>query len=217
MKGWFCMQSVSKKTLMKQEAKQMYRLTKLIEVSITFWVDHPSQALGLDDLVQIRITDKQGAPLEAGGSIRSVGLLTVNAGMMVERLEQAPEETETVACAHTIARWQLEGTPAFWRWLEHYEVDACSGICSDEQIAQYGFPLPDRPADAVCFMPDALTTQNTPYPIDAIQWEWWLEGEFVLGIKQAGDDVMGCDHFAWYRIPADDVFRREREACLVDS
>lgn len=128
--------------------------------------------------------------------------------LMREQLaDTAHEEAASASLAHALARWQREGTAAFWRWLEHYEVDACSGIFSHEQIAQYGIPLPDRSADATRCVPDALTgrERRTNHPVDPIRWEWWQEGETVLGIKQAVVSVLGCDHFTWYRIPASDI------------
>lgn len=40
-------------------------------------------------------------------------------------------------------------------------------------------------------------------PLDSMQTEWWQEDVdgVVLGIKQQSDNVQGCDHFTWFRIP----------------
>ena len=114
--------------------------------------------------------------------------------------------------ARYVSRRQQEGTPAFLAWLDKYVVDSFSGWLHVDRVRLYGFPIPERPADALWSFPDT-DEQARAAPLDQRQSEWWQEDAagVVLGVEQRADSVLCCDHFFWYRIPLADVARRIQE------
>lgn len=94
----------------------------------------------------------------------------------------------------------------FFAWLSAFEVDRVSGLLPVAH--SYGFPLPERKADAVFSSPDEQ--EEAPPWISSIQCEWWQEdGQgMVVGIRQCMDVVMGMDHFTWYRVPLQALIQR---------
>jgi hypothetical protein len=110
-----------------------------------------------------------------------------------------------------VAQCQQEGSSPFLKWLEKYIVDSFSGTLHVDQVDQYGFSIPERPADALWYFPGS-NEEGRGAPLDSRQSEWWQEDAdgVVLGIEQQSDSVQCCDHFTWFRIPLDEIARLMR-------
>jgi hypothetical protein len=113
--------------------------------------------------------------------------------------------------ARYVSRHQQAVSPAFRAWLDQYVVASFSGWLHVDLVSQYGFPIPERPADALWYSP-GTDEEAGDAPLDARQSEWWQEDAdgVVLGIEQQSDSVQCCDHFTWYRIPLADIAQRMR-------
>jgi len=97
-------------------------------------------------------------------------------------------------------------------WLEAYVVGRFSGILHVDAVEKEGgFQAPERDADATWHSPESEPEDDDP-SVGSIQFEWWQEGDTILGIRMATDPVMGIDHFTWYRIPVEDMEKAEERA-----
>lgn len=116
-----------------------------------------------------------------------------------------PTEQMPRVYAEFLVQQQEHPTKDFYDWLSQFKVDGFSGLLHVDRAAQYGFPLPDRPADAVYY--------EEAYPYTDVQCEWWEapDERAVLGIQQVADFVMSCDHFTWYSVPLAAVAAQRRK------
>ena len=114
--------------------------------------------------------------------------------------------------ARYVAQCRQEGSSSFLKWLERYVVDSFSGSLHVDQVGQFGFPIPERPADALWYFPGS-DEEGCGAPLDSRQSEWWQETAdgVVLGIEQQSDSVQCCEHFTWFRIPLGDIARRMQQ------
>ncbi|HLW03567.1 MAG TPA: hypothetical protein VKT82_33280 [Ktedonobacterales bacterium] len=115
--------------------------------------------------------------------------------------------SKPLSLAQYLVQQEQHGGASFSNWLSRYTVDHFTGWLHVNRVDEYGFPLPEREADAIYFYPPPEEQEeDNPFQMP-VQCEWWLEEAegVLLGMRQIVDTVMACDGFTWYRIPLPDA------------
>jgi hypothetical protein len=182
-----------------------YQATVRVEVTLILSGTDAQEVDAAASRIRLVAVDEQGQALPAvGPSGVSLECGALAHGFVREGTAEREGAQPRGRHARWVAHQQLEDpSDRFFAWLEDHEVDSLSDTCfRDETIEQHGFPLPEREADAIWYLPEP----EDAYPVGAMQCEWWQEegkdGKTeVLGFKISTDPVMGMEHVTWYRIP----------------